>query len=444
MSDLRPRHEHQLTALAASLSGNDQTIRIKKKTVSNLFRYQGREKNNARTVDLSGFNRPLFIDTTEATLDVQGLTTYETIVDFTLKHGYAPTIAPGLKHITVAGAIAGVGIESNCAKYGFVHDGLLEADVLLPSGQIVTCTPKNKYADLFHALPNSYGTLGYILRAKIKLRSVRPYVILDTARESDMHTLLSNMKLAAEDNNVDYVESLAYGKDKLYLTVGRQSDEVPQKRLSIYGKTVFYKEISRPGKLVLTTKDYIFRYDPEWFWALPKSWLVSVFRRFAPASMRNSRLYTRVMFSRFAKALNIGPAPGFELLIQDWEVPWGEAEGLFNYALDTVDLAGRPWLSGPIKSSGTATLYPATQNKLYLNLGCYGSARKKPGIEPYMNTKLMDAYCIEHGGIKMLYSSSFMDKPTFDKLYNGKAYRKIKAKYDPDGLAPSLYEKAVR
>ena len=49
-----------------------------------------------------------------------------------------------------------------------MHDGLLEAEVLLPDGKIISCDRYNQYSDLFHALPNSYGTLGYILKAKIK------------------------------------------------------------------------------------------------------------------------------------------------------------------------------------------------------------------------------------------------------------------------------------
>lgn len=443
MEDLRPHHQRQLEALAKSLASNTARIKIKKKTISNRFQYNGRQATDARLIDLSAFNKPLYLDAKQATLEVQGLATYETIVDYTFASGFLPTIAPGLKHITVAGAIAGVAIESNCAKYGFAHDGLLEADVLLPTGEIVTCTSDNQYADLFHALPNSYGTLGYILRAKIKLRPAKPYVVLETNTYPNVQTLLTAMQQATEQTDVDYIESLAYGKDKLLLTLGRQTNTLEGDVLSIYGKTKFYEEISRPGKLTLTSKDYIFRYDPEWFWALPKSKVFTALRPIAPISIRNSGFYSKVMFSKFAKQMGIGPKSDFELLIQDWEVPWDQAAALLTYAFNTIELDGQPWLFGPIRSPGTATLYPVTKGNLYLNLGCYGSARKKPGDEPFLNTKLMDAFCIEHGGIKMLYSSSFMDKQTFDRLYGGRSYVRIKQKYDPNGLAPTLYEKAV-
>lgn len=444
MVDLREEHRLQLDDLAKGLKGNTQRIHLKKKTVSNLFRYQGREKRDEKALDLSNFDRPLFLDIKNQTLEIQGLATYESAVDFLLPYGFLPEITPGLKHITVAGAIAGVAIESNCARYGFAHDGLIEADVILPDGRIVTCNAKNKHKDLFHALPNSYGTLGYILRAKIKLRPAKPYVLLETTSQPNIKTLLRVMKATAEDGGIDYVESLAYSKNRLFLTAGRQIDSALQKPLSIYGKTVFYKEISKPGAIVLTTKEYLFRYDPEWFWALPASKWLGVFRRVAPQTIRNSGFYTHFMFSNLGKVLKLAPKPDFELLIQDWEVPWNEAEALFNYGLEAIDLAGAPWLSGPIKSPGTATLYPVTKGKLYLNLGCYASARKKASNEPFMNTKLMDDFCIKHSGIKMLYSSSFMNRQTFDHLYDGAAYKKLKQKYDSRGLAPTVFEKAVR
>jgi hypothetical protein len=121
---------------------------------------------------------------------------------------------------------------------------------------------------LFYGLPNSYGTLGYILRATVKLRRAKPYVKLHTERLRNTAKLVQMMKQASEDSECDYIESLVYSPDELYITTSQQIDQAAEVG-SIYGSTVFYQEISRPGDLALTTKDYLFRYDPEWFWAVP-------------------------------------------------------------------------------------------------------------------------------------------------------------------------------
>jgi hypothetical protein len=43
----------------------------------------------------------------------------------------------------------------------------------------------------------------------------------------------------------------------------------------------------------------------------------------------------------------------------------------------------------------------------------------------------------------MLYSSTFLDEPEFDRIYNGAGYRAIKRKYDPDSALGTLYQKCV-
>ena len=55
----------------------------------------------------------------------------------------------------------------------------------------------------------------------------------------------------------------------------------------------------------------------------------------------------------------------------------------------------------------------------------------------------MDRKCFDLGGIKMLYSSTFLDRTEFDARFNGEAYRRLKEKYDPDGNAPELYDKVA-
>jgi hypothetical protein len=65
-----------------------------------------------------------------------------------------------LKGITVGGAIAGGAVGASSINYGYVHDTLISAEVFLPCGEIVTCSAVENQ-ELFSALANSYGSLGY-------------------------------------------------------------------------------------------------------------------------------------------------------------------------------------------------------------------------------------------------------------------------------------------
>ena len=416
---------------------------IRKRSSSNLFRYKPRVRARP-SLDLRDFNHVLGTDARARTLEAEGLATFEAIVDATLPDGLLPLITPELKDITIAGATVGIGIESNCFRHGFVHDGLLEAEVLLADGRIVTCTPDNDHADLFHALPNSYGTLGYILRARMKLMPAAPYVHLQTTHCKGVDDFLQTMKAGTCRDDVDFVEGMAYSGKRLFVTVARFTDDVPRVD-DILRENIFYKLIERQRDVYLTTKDYLFRYDPEWFWNIPESWPYRLFRRFGPVSMRRSGFYKRYtgFKNRLLSAIPWHARELEEPLIQDWEVPWDRAGELMRFAMSEADLSGKPWIATPIRPIRAPTLYPVVPGELYFNLGCYCQVKKQPDKGDFYYTKVIDRKCFGLGGIKMLYSSTFLGEDEFNRIYNGTAYAALKAKYDPAGAFKTLYEKCV-
>jgi FAD/FMN-containing dehydrogenase len=430
------------SALQSRAPAADGQIRLSKSTVSNLFRYQA-GRASGQTLSLGHFNQVIAIDRDAQTLDVEGLATFESIVAQCLPHGFLLPVTPELKHITIGGATVGIGIESTCFRHGFVHDALLEAEVLLPGGDIVTCTPDNEYADLFRALPNSYGTLGYILRARLALVPAQPFVHLRVTFFDTAGAFLDAMRQAAVDDEVDFIEGLFFEDRRFYLLTGVLRDELAQVD-DILREHIFYRLVQERRDIYLTTTDYLFRYDPEWFWNIPDTPLYDLFRRYAPRRFRNSGFYTRYAAWKNRWLDRFAARPGKnEPLIQDWEVPWDAAGELVGFCLREVALDGRPWAAVPIRTPRQPTLYPIAADQLYFNLGCYCQVRRAAGREPYHHTKIMDRKCFELGGIKMLYSSTFLDKAEFDARFNGDAYRALKAKYDPRGCAPTLFEKVA-
>jgi FAD/FMN-containing dehydrogenase len=397
-----------------------------------------------RRLSLGEFNEVIGIDTAAKTLEVEGLATFEAIVAYCLPRGYLPLVSPELKHITVGGATVGIGIESTCFRHGFVHDGLIEADVLLPGGTVVTCTATNEYSDLFHALPNSYGTLGYILRAKIALQDAAPFVHVEIEKYSNAGSYLAAMRAATEREDLVFVEGLFFEDGRYYLFLGKFRDTAPQID-DILRKDIFYKLIQTRSDIHLTTTDYIFRYDPEWFWNIPDTAFYRAFRKYAPRRYRNSSFYTRHMArSRKIARFFGGSKPSqIEPLIQDWEVPWRNAEALIEFCLANVPLGGLPWAAVPIRTPKSATLYPIAPGELYFNLGSYCQVRRPADQAPFHYTKIMDRKCFELDGIKMLYSSTFLDEAEFEARFNGAAYRELKRKYDSNGNAQTLYAKVA-
>src|SRR6185369_2221561 len=153
------------------------------------------------------------------------------------------------------------------------------------------------------------------------------------------------LREAAESGGADFVEGLFYSEERLLLTVSRFVDEAPRVD-DILRSHIFYRLIEERADVYLRTKDYLFRYDPDWFWNIPETPGYRLFRRYAPSGLRNSGFYKRYVETknRLLGRVGVDTEGDEEPLIQDWEVPWEEARELTRYALEEVDLGGKPWI----------------------------------------------------------------------------------------------------
>ena len=235
-------------------------VRLQKNT-SNLFR--DRAQTKGAKLDVRDFNNVLKVDPTAGYVEVEGMTPYHSLVSECLKHGVMPTVVPELKSITIGGAATGVAIESSSFKYGLVHETLLEIEVLLADGSVVCCTPDNEHRDLFFAFPNSYGTLGYALKLKVKVVPVKPYVELTHIRHSHDKVYFDDIREWC-GQDIDFIDGTIFGPNELYITIGRFTDEAPYTSDYTY-ENIYYQSIKDRETDYLTTENYIWRWDTDWF-----------------------------------------------------------------------------------------------------------------------------------------------------------------------------------
>ena len=101
------------------------------KKTSNLFR--DRAPGARRRLEVDAFREVISIDRESGSVEVEGMASYERLVDECLPHGVMPAVVPQLKTITIGGAVAGVGIESSSHRQGLVHETVRELEVLTRS-----------------------------------------------------------------------------------------------------------------------------------------------------------------------------------------------------------------------------------------------------------------------------------------------------------------------
>jgi FAD/FMN-containing dehydrogenase len=424
------------------------------KSTSNLFR--DRSKAHVKRLDVRSFNSVIKIDEVNLSVEAEGMITFEDLVQATLKQGLLPLIVPELKTITLGGGIAGLAIESSSFKYGLVHESIQEIDVLLASGRVVTCRPDNKYSDLFYAMPNSYGTLGYILRVKAKLRKASQYVRLRHLKFDNAEHFFKNLEAIAtnkmyENQPVDFIEGTFFSPSEMYISLGFDSDEAAY--VSDYtSKHIYYKSIAQRSEDYLTTHDYIWRWDTDWFWCSKNLLMENVFiRRVLGKKYLGSRTYSKLMrLSQTSKLFKIISKLGSsrisrESVIQDVEIPMDKADEFLSWFNETIGI--KPIWICPTKAATKSwpyPLYPMDPAKLYINFGFWDAVATKNDADKAYFNKLIEQKVEALGGIKSLYSDSFYKKEHFARIYNYQAYKKLKKRYDPDAYFKDLYAKAVR
>ncbi len=66
-------------------------------------------------------------------------------------------------------------------------------------------------------------------------------------------------------HKADFVDGTAFAPDELYLTVGAYSDVAPW-RSDYTGQQIYYQSVRRDKEDFLTIRDYLWRWDTDWFW----------------------------------------------------------------------------------------------------------------------------------------------------------------------------------
>ncbi|MGH3915133.1 MAG: FAD-binding oxidoreductase [Pseudonocardiaceae bacterium] len=449
-----PHSEHQHRDAVERLRASYRAIpagmpvRLAKRT-SNLFR--SRASTRTPGLDVSGLTGVLHVDPVARTADVAGMCTYADLVAATLPHRLTPLVVPQLRTITLGGAVSGLGIESASFRNGLPHESVLELDVLTGNGEVVTTRPG---AELFAGFPNSYGTLGYATRLRIELEPVRSHVLLRHLRFDDLDALCAAVgQIMAtrewEGAEVDYLDGVMFSPTEAYLTLGSGHEHAGPSS-DYTDRQIYYHSIRQRERDVLTTHDYLWRWDTDWFWcSRPFGAQHPVLRRLWPARLRRSDVYWKLV--ALARRFDLENRrevwrgrPRRESVIQDVEIPIARTAEFLRWFAEHVGITP-VWLC-PVRLRGERSwpLYPLEPGRDYVNAGFWSTVPIAPGGTDGDTNRAIERRVDELDGHKSLYSDSFYSRADFDIRYGGVHYNALKERYDPDRRLLDLYAKAVR
>ena len=403
------------------------------KANNNLYKNKSRDTSSAN-LDLNFLTEVVSFDPSSRVIHVEGLMTYERLADITLEHGLLPLIVPDFKSITVGGSISGLGIESSSFKYGLVPSMMLEYEVLTGEGEIVTASPREN-TELFYGLPNSFGSLGYVLSAKVKLTPVKPYLYVTNTSYSSSDEFVTEIQEAIEDSSTDFLDGMITGPGNFHLMRGTMVDEAPY--TNQYIQDIYHKSIPERSEDYMEIRDYLWRYDSNAFY-MDGVMANPLVRAFLSPALRTSKL--KKMKERVGWLLSMG----------------GEDENITNDL--QVSLRGFPdflhWYERNIgvfpvwicpKKNQHKCYFFQSDDELDLDFGIgFGVGKETDKSDLDFYKKRIDQKMYEMKGSKGLYAETFLSREQFWKIYDReRKYGLLKDKYDPEDRFMDLYDKVV-
>ncbi|MFN2135930.1 MAG: FAD-dependent oxidoreductase [Candidatus Promineifilaceae bacterium] len=164
-------------------------------------------------LDLRRMNRVLSWNPAQGRIEVEPGVTISQLWQYIIEDGWWPPVVTGTSNTTVGGC-AGMNVHGkNAYRVGTIGDHILEFDLLLPSGETLTCS-RDDNADVFFAAIGGFGMLGIFTRLKMQMKRIYSgYLDVFTEAQNDLGGMFDYFEeyAGSSDYIVGWMDAFAKG-----------------------------------------------------------------------------------------------------------------------------------------------------------------------------------------------------------------------------------------
>jgi delta24-sterol reductase len=388
--------------------------------------------------------------------------------------GYTLPVVPEMDDLTVGGLINGTGIESSSHKYGLFHEIITELELILGDGRVIIATADNEYADLFHAVPWSYGTLALLLSAKLKLIPCKEYVKLTYTPHHSKESYIEQMRQLSGEygtgNNETlpmFVEGLAFSLDTAVIMSGDFVDakDVPRgaaNHLSRWWKPWFYthvREMLHNAKGETSTickveyiplRDYYHRHTQSLFWEMEL--MIPIGNNVVFRWLLGWLMPPKVSFLKISQTEMTRQLVERTHVAQDFLVPTRKMSEFLDLCDREFDRIYPLWLCLHSHAAIPGSLLkPPLQpgkdgSEMYVDIGVYGLPRcvhekREEDFDMKKSMRNVLKYLVTLDGFQMLYADVFSTREEFEEMFDHTRYRELRKKYNSEHAFKEVYDK---
>ena len=170
--------------------------------------------NDDIVLDMTRMNRILDWDPENGRIKVEPGVTLKRVWEYTIEDGWWIPVATGTQTITVAGGAAMNVHGKNAWKVGVFGDHVYEFELMIPSGEILTCN-REKNSDLFFAAIGGFGMLGCFTSLTLHLKRIYSGLLnVEGLVKPNLHETMAYFDEHLNDSDylVGWTDAFAKGK----------------------------------------------------------------------------------------------------------------------------------------------------------------------------------------------------------------------------------------
>lgn len=381
------------------------------------------------------FNRFISFDDHTGTLTCESGVSFADILETFVPRGWFPPVTPGTKFVTIGGAIASDVHGKNHHVAGAISNHILSLDILLSSGQIVSCSPTEN-DQLFWSTCGGMGMTGIILQATLKLIPIKSaYIKQETIAAKNLDQIMDIFEHSESwTYTVAWLDCLASGlnQGRSVMMRGEHADpqdlitsEQTSTPLQLPAKKHFNIPVNFPNLALnqFTVRAFNFLYYNK-----------------APNECRQAIIDYDQFFYPLDSILNWNRIYGKRGFTQyQFVLPKQNSRSGLQKILSAISKAGLGSFLVVLKLFGkqnSLISFPTEGYTLALDFPI------TPGLFPFLTS--LDAIVLDNGGRLYLTKDVRMNEQMFKGSYSNSAeFIRLKHQFDPDNRFQSLQSRRL-
>jgi len=402
------------------------------------------------------------------TVRVEPTVTVGDITSYLIPKGYTLAVTLEIADATLGGLAFGVGMTTYSHKVGLYQEAVTAYEVVLGDASLVRATRDNEYADLYHCLPWSHGTLGFLVALELQIVPVKQYVHMEyipVVGKKEYCDKIRELSGAMDKNKKtpDFLEATVFSKEEAVIMVGNfanvknATEESQINHVSRWYKPWFYKHVESflvkgPSQEYIPLREYLLRHNRAIFWVVEA--MIPFGNHPLFRTLFGWLLPPKPAFLKFTTTPGIRAMTFTKQVFQDIVLPINQLEEQIDISDEIFD--AYPILvypcriydhgkhRGQLRPPRPDQMCPDTNWGMFNDLGVYGvpgPVKRKQRFDAVGAMRKMEKFTRDVGGYAFLYADIFMDREEFEEMFDLVAYENVRTKYFANNAFPHLYDK---